>query len=112
MTEDFTDDNVEVTFDEVLAALGEEEANEFTEAMRKIQNIIDNPTSMTGIRAIHGANQLAALRTKIGLRAQYYKTQKPTMTTKRRKNLLLTMYNALEENINTLKLLGRVEASL
>ena len=112
MTEEYVDQDIEVSFDEVLEALGEEEAEEFTDAMKKIQYIIDNPTTVTGIKALHGANQLAALRTKLGLRAQYYKTQKPTVTVKRRKNLLLTMYSALEENINTLKLLGRVEASL
>lgn len=112
MTEEYLDKDVEVSFDEVLDCLGEEEAGEFADIMKRVQYIIDNPSSISGLRALHTANQLAALRTKIGMRAQFYKTEKPTQTVKRRKNLLLTMYNALEENINTLKLLGRIDVNM
>jgi hypothetical protein len=105
----------EVTLDEVLYCLGQEEAEEFVDVMRYVNKIIDNPESISGLSAIHMANRLAALRLKIGLRAQHYKayySQDKSMTTKRRKYLTETMYHALEENINTLKLLGRVDAHL
>ena len=105
----------EITYEEVVSCLGEEEAEEFTAIMVIVNNIINQPESHSGLRAIHMANRLAALRLKVGLRAQHYKAyyaQDKSLTTKRRKYLTETMYHALEENINTLKLLGRVDAKL
>lgn len=105
----------QVTFEQVIEVLGEEEATEFNQVMNYVQAIIDSPEKYNGLRAIHVANQLAALRTKIGLRAQHYKafySEDKSMTTKRRKYLTETLYHALEENINTLKLIGRVDAKL
>jgi hypothetical protein len=102
--------------DDVLDCLGKEEFPEFERVMEFCQRVLDNPTSMVGSTALVAAVQLAALRTKIGMRGQYYKTAVGDVEEKRiytrRKNLLLTMYNALEENINTLKALGKVEARM
>jgi len=60
---------------------------------------------------IHAA-KLAALRTKLGARAQYYKTSEKSILQRRRKDLLMLMFTALEENINTLKLLGKIESGM
>ena len=105
----------EVTLEDVVDCLGQEEGEEFFEVLKQVQRIIENPESIQGLRAIHMASRLAAFRLKIGLRAQHYKayySQDKSMTTKRRKYLTETMYHALVENINTLKLLGRIDAHL
>lgn len=118
LKEDFGPDAVEVTMDDVMDCLGKEEYPEFERAMAIANKIIDNPSQVAGSAALISAAQLAALRAKIGARAQYYKTAsvlanggEKTIYT-RRKNLLLCMYEALQENINTLKLLGRVESKM
>jgi hypothetical protein len=102
--------NVEVTLDEVAGCLSAEEFAEFSKAMAVVQDILDNPSTYVGSRALVEAARLAAIRTKIGARAQYYKVAEKSIIQRRRKDLMLTMFSALEENINTLKLLGRIEA--
>jgi hypothetical protein len=100
----------EMTVAEIAEVLGPEEAMSFLSVMGTVQNIIDHPEQIVGRDALIAAAQLAAHRTKLGTFAQVYKTMPKTMTTTKRKNQLLSMYSALEENINTLKLLGRIEA--
>jgi hypothetical protein len=105
----------EITIEEVFEVLGEEEGIEFSNVMSVVNKIINEPESYSGLRAIHMANRLAAFRIKIGMRAQHYKAyyaQDKSLTTKRRKYLTETMYHALEEQINCLKLLGRIDAHL
>jgi hypothetical protein len=104
------DGNVEVTLDEIAGCLSSEEFTEFSRAMAVVQDILDNPSTYVGSRALVEAARLAAIRTKIGARAQYYKVAEKSIIQRRRKDLMLTMFSALEENINTLKLLGRIEA--
>lgn len=104
------DGDVEVTLDEIAGCLSGEEFEEFSRAMAVVQDILDNPSSYVGSRALVEAARLAAIRTKIGARAQYYKVAEKSIIQRRRKDLMLTMFSALEENINTLKLLGRIEA--
>lgn len=104
--------NVEVDLDEVMGALSSQEYQEFELCMEIVQKILDRPNAMMGSEALVAAAKLAALRTKIGARAQYYKTTDKSIIQRRRKDLLMTMFTALEENINTLKLLGRVEAGM
>ena len=104
--------NVEVDLDEVMGALSSQEYEEFAACMEIVQKILDRPNAMMGSEALIAAAKLAALRTKIGARAQYYKTSDKSILQRRRKDLLITMFTALEENINTLKLLGRVEAGM
>ncbi len=101
-----------VTMDEILAVLGKEEYLEFEQVMSVCQDIIDNSDKYVGSYALIAAAKLAAIRTKIGNRGQYYKTSEKSDIQRKRKDLLLTMFQALEENINTLKLLGRVEAKM
>jgi hypothetical protein len=104
--------NVEVDLDEVMGALSSQEYEEFAACMEIVQKILDRPNAMMGSEALIAPAKLAALRTKIGARAQYYKTSDKSILQRRRKDLLITMFTALEENINTLKLLGRVEAGM
>ena len=105
----------EISYEEIVDCLGQDEAEIFTGIMTIVNSIIDNPESHSGLRAIHMANRLAAFRIKIGVRAQHYKAhyaQDKSLLTKRRKYLTEMMYSAVEEQINTLKLLGRVDARL
>lgn len=102
--------DVEVTLDEIAGCLSSEEFREFAWVMATVQDILDNPSTYVGSRALVEAARLAAIRTKIGARAQYYKVAEKSIIQRRRKDLMLTMFSALEENINTLKLLGRIEA--
>jgi len=104
--------NVEVDLDEIAGALCAEEYAEFSTCMEIVQRILDRPNAMMGSEALVAAAKLAALRTKLGARAQYYKTSDKSIIQRRRKDLLMVMFTALEENINTLKLLGRVEAGM
>jgi len=109
------DKKVEVTLDILRDCLGEDNA-EFIRVMEVVQHLIENPESFHGPKALITAVQLAALRTKISMKAQYYKTAKPKgevniLQNRRRKDILLSMYSALEEDINTLKLMGRIDAA-
>lgn len=101
--------DVEMTQESVLEALGQKEGANFLAVMDMVQAIMDDPQSMAGSSALVLAAKLAAYRTKMGVFAQLYKTQDKSIKYRRRKDILFTMYNALEENINTLKLLGRIE---
>lgn len=89
-----------------------EDADEFIAVMNIVQDIIDNPDKYHGKIALRTAATLAAYRTKISLKAQYYKTVGANTVTRRRKDVLQSMYHSLEENIQTLKLLGRIDASV
>lgn len=109
---EMSEGNVEVNLEEVAGALSSEEYQEFSACMDIVQKILDRPNAMMGSEALVAAAKLAALRTKIGARAQYYKTTDKSIIQRRRKDLLMVMFTALEENINTLKLLGRVEAGM
>lgn len=104
--------NVEVELDEIVGVLSSEEYEEFKNCMNIVQRILDQPNALMGSEALVAAAKLAALRTKLGVRAQYYKTAERSILQRRRKDLLMLMFTALEENINTLKLLGRVEAGM
>ena len=104
--------NVEVHLDEIVGVLSAEEYVEFSGCMEIVQRILNSPNAIMGSEALIAAAKLAALRTKIGVRAQYYKTSEKSILQRRRKDLLMLMFTALEENINTLKLLGKVEANM
>ena len=100
-----------MTLDLIKEAMGDD-GEEFTEVLAIVQDIIDNPERYHGGAALRYAALLAAYRTKISLRAQYYKTaeNKSSLESRRRKDVLMSMYASLEENINCLKLLGRIDA--
>lgn len=104
--------NVEISIEEIYAVLGPNEAREFLDVMAIVQDIIDFPERYSGLKALVTATKLAAVRTKIGQRAQFYKTSDKTISTRKRKDLLMAMYSGLEENINTLKLQGKSDVHL
>jgi len=104
--------DMEITREDVLDVLGREEGQRFIDVMDIVDDIIENPQSLVGNTALLMAAKLAAFRTKIGTYAQLYKTiDAKSIETRRRKDIMFTMYASLEENINTLKLLGRIESS-
>jgi hypothetical protein len=109
---DIESPDLEVSIDEICAVLSKDEFDEFISVMIVVQDILDNESKYVGSYALIAAAKLAALRTKLSIRAQYYKTSEKSIIQRRRKDLLISMYQALEENINTLKLLGRVEAKV
>lgn len=104
--------NPEFTVDEIASALGRD-SEEFLKCMALVEAIIDDPASYTGVRAGITATQLAGLRTKIGAKAQMYKSASvgnPEL--RKRKDVLMTMYDALLENINTLKGMAKYERDI
>jgi hypothetical protein len=113
VVDDFSDDKIDVvmTVELIKEAMGDE-AEEFLQAMEVIDAIIANPNAFHGRKAAVEANRLAALRTKIGVKAQYYKTANKTLPNAKKRNVLMTMFTALEENINTLKILAKIESSI
>lgn len=103
------DNNVVLTIDVVTEAMGDD-AGEFLKVMELVQEMIQNPENFHGSKAAIEAMRLAALRTKISAKCQYYKTApEKTLTNRRRKDVLMAMYASLEENINCLKLMARLD---
>lgn len=84
-------------------------SKEFLECMRIVQDIIDNPNHYHGIQAIKYANILAAYRTQMIIKSQAFK-RRSTMMSEQDKlvnDIWKTMYEALSENINVLKISAR-----
>lgn len=101
-----------LTIDVIRDAMGDDAA-EFIKVMDLVQQMIQSPEDFYGPKAVIEATRLAALRTKISMKGQYYKQLKegnPAII-RQRKDVLLAMYAALEENINCLKLMGRLDAA-
>lgn len=102
----------EFTVEQIAEALGRD-ADEFLACMEVVQAMIDNPHQYTGVRAGIEATRLAALRTKIGMKAQMYKSASvgnPDL--RKRKDVLMTMYDGLVENINCLKAMAKYEREI
>lgn len=94
--------------EEIVKVMGND-AEEFLSCMATVEAIISDPRAYTGAQAIVEANRLAALRTKIGIKSQMYKTAEKSLIQRQRKDIFFTLYHSLEENINCLKLLGKYE---
>lgn len=95
------------TTEEIAEVLGKD-AEEFLSCMVVVEAIIADPKPYMGLRAGVEAVRLAALRTKIGAKAQLYKSNavgNPDL--RKRKDVLMCMYDALLENIQTLKLTAK-----
>jgi len=103
MTQDFV-----VSVEQIRDAMGDK-AEEFIEVMRIVDDIIENPNHYLGMQAAKTAAILAAYRTKVIVKAQAYKRNSTIMSNKDKisKDIWYTLFEALEENINTLKLLAR-----
>lgn len=92
-----------------LASQMGDRATEFVECMRIVQDIIDNPDHYVGMQAIKYANVLAAYRTQMIVKSQAFK-RRSTMMSEQDKlvnDIWKTMYEALSENINALKIASK-----
>lgn len=95
--------------EDFLAEQMGDKAKEFVECMRIVQDIIDNPDHYIGMQAIKYANILAAYRTQMIVKSQAFK-RKSTMMNEQDKlvnDIWKTMYEALSENINALKIASK-----
>jgi hypothetical protein len=86
-----------------------DKAEEFLECMRIVQDIIDNPDFYVGAQALKYANVLAGYRTMMIVKSQAYKRKSSMMTEQDKfvNDVWRTMYEALVENINVLKIIGK-----
>lgn len=94
---------------ELIGKLMGDRAREFLECMRVVQDIVDNPSDYHGVQAIKYANVLAAYRTQMIIKSQAFK-RKSTMMSEQDKlvnDIWKTMYEALSENINVLKIAAK-----
>jgi hypothetical protein len=94
---------------EFLAEQMGEKSKEFIECIRIVQDIIENPDQYIGMQAIKYANMLASYRTLMIVKSQAFK-RRSTMMSEQDKfvnDIWKTMYEALSENINALKLAAR-----
>ena len=83
-----------------------DKAEEFMECLRIVEDIINNPDHYLGMQAVKYANILAAYRTMMIVKSQAFKRKSSIMSDNDKfvNDIWKTMYEALQENINTLKL--------
>lgn len=106
-------DFTKASFQDVLDYTAGQIGGEFEKSILIAQDIIDNPTNYSGPQAASTALKLATYRLLVGTNAEYFKlrTQKTQkFSDKLTKGALIVMYDALEELINCLKLVSRLEA--
>jgi len=86
-----------------------DKATEFLECMRIVQDIIDNPDFYVGAQAMKYANILAGYRTLMIVKSQSFKRKSSIMSEQDKfvNDIWKTMYEALVENINVLKIIGK-----
>jgi hypothetical protein len=94
---------------EFLAEQMGEKSSEFIECIRIVQDIIENPDHYIGMQAIKYANMLASYRTLMIVKSQAFKRRSSMMSEQDKfvNDIWKTMYEALSENINALKLAAR-----
>lgn len=102
-------------FEEIVEYVAEMVGSDFMKVINLANDFLENPSEYTGVQAAMLASKISFYRTRIGVMGSYMKykssqTKKPSdrMT----KDALLTIYDALVENINTLKLLARHEKEM
>ena len=95
--------------EDFLATQMGDKAHEFVECMKIVQDIIDNPDHYVGMQAIRYANVLAAYRTQMIVKSQAFKRRSSVMNDQDKlvNDIWKTMYEALTENINALKISGK-----
>ena len=86
-----------------------DKAEEFMECLRIVEDIINNPDHYLGMQAVKYANILAAYRTVMIVKSQAFKRMSAVMNDQDKfvNDIWKTMYEALAENINALKLAGK-----
>ena len=94
---------------EVLAEQMGDKAEEFIECIRIVEDIIQNPEHYLGGQAVKYANILAAYRTLMIIKSQAFKRKSSVMNDQDKfvNDIWKTMYEALGENINALKLAAK-----
>ena len=92
-----------------LASQMGDKADEFIECMRIVQDIIENPNSYVGMQAVKYLNVLAAYRTLMIVKSQAFKRRSSIMSEQDKfvNDIWKTMYEALSENINALKIAAK-----
>lgn len=91
---------------ELIKELMGDKSEEFIETMKIVQDIIENPDHYVGGQAVKYANVLAAYRTMMIVKSQFFKRKSSMMSEKDKfvNDIWKTMYEALSENINVLKI--------
>jgi hypothetical protein len=86
-----------------------DKAEEFIECIRIVEDIIRNPDHYLGGQAVKYANILAAYRTLMIIKSQAFKRKSSVMNDQDKfvNDIWKTMYEALGENINALKLAAK-----
>jgi len=94
---------------EMITSMMGDKAGEFLECLRIVEDIIENPDQYLGMQAIKSANTLAAYRTLMIVKSQVFKRKSAVMGEQDKfvNDIWKTMYEALGENINALKLAGK-----
>jgi hypothetical protein len=94
--------------DILIAQMGDK-ADEFIECLKIVEDIINNPDHYTGMQAIKYANMLAAYRTIMIIKSQIFKRKSAVMDEQDKfaNDIWKTMYEALAENINVLKIAAK-----
>jgi len=94
---------------EILTAMMGDKADEFLECLRIVEDIVQNPEHYVGMQAIKSANILAGYRTLMIVKSQVFKRKSAIMGDQDKfvNDIWKTMYEALAENINTLKLAAK-----
>lgn len=100
--------NFIIDIDTINEMMGDH-AEEFIECMKIVNDIIERPDHYVGGQAIRYANQLAAYRTTMIIKSQMFKRKSGMMDMEDKfvNDIWKTMYEALGENINVLKLSAR-----
>jgi len=100
--------NFIIDIDTINEMMGDH-AEEFIECMKIVNDIIERPDHYVGGQAIRYANQLAAYRTTMIIKSQMFKRKSNMMDMEDKfvNDIWKTMYEALGENINVLKLSAR-----
>lgn len=94
---------------ETLGSMMGDNSEEFIQCMRIVDDIINNPHDYVGGQAIKYANQLAAYRTAMIIKSQVFKRKSSIMSENDKfvNDIWKTMYEALGENINVLKIAAK-----
>lgn len=94
---------------EWLASQMGNKSEEFIECLKIVQDIINRPEHYVGMQAIKYLNVLAAYRTVMIVKSQAFKRKSSLMSEQDKfvNDIWKTMYEALSENINALKIAAK-----
>lgn len=86
-----------------------DKSEEFIECLKIVQDIIHRPEHYVGMQAIKYLNVLAAYRTVMIVKSQAFKRKSSLMSEQDKfvNDIWKTMYEALSENINALKIAAK-----